>query len=176
VIEFLLTDTNERTYALQRIELVDKLADMADAQRTRGKRQVQLWGWNIDRILAEKQIAVSDVLERAKMTAQQLSDVKTQPNPKLLTLRKLADAMLVPLSELFRDPAEGAAHHLRHAESPPTPSSAVLQDAIRQSLWRVITDISFDLGRRVDRAREKANARGQAPTLGTPRPRGGTGH
>jgi transcriptional regulator with XRE-family HTH domain len=108
----------------------------------RKDRVLPLWGRNIKRLLVERGTTATAVADKLGMGIQQFSNITNDPdlNPTVGTLQRIADALGVPLADLFAHP-EAAHAHARGSDQISPEFKAALTDTVRQTLVEVFTDV-----------------------------------
>lgn len=124
-----------------------------------------IWGRNIARIILERQgLRRAAVADAAGLSRTQFSDlINKDSNPEIGTLIKVATALGVPLSELFRD-ADGGDHAAASLDT------RAFRATLRHALIDLFTEVTTALVKSAERDRPPEEPRGQAPDPGPDEP------
>jgi transcriptional regulator with XRE-family HTH domain len=134
------------------------------------------WGRNLERLRKARNLSKVAFAHAVGMTPQQLGDlVNSTDNPKVSTLQRIADALRVDISEIFRSPSEGdtaLAHGTTqspaHTETRPV-FTFDNDNAIRLVVANTLATIAARLSEEIMRSQADAGA-------GDPLRRPATGH
>lgn len=148
---------------------------MADYTPAMARRDRPLWGVNIKRLLEATGQSATMVATKAGMKDQQFSNLTNLPdlNPKIKQLQRIADALGVPLMELFRTDSSSESAHVVAAPAAPDPET--LRTALRTALADILLDVQVGLARQAgdsDESLTTARLEKSAHRDDTPRARG----